>query len=68
MSRSNVAWNNKPSSPGLNSLTPAQREAISLAYYGGRTYLEVAHYLGIGLPTVKARIRDGLHRLKRRIR
>ncbi|MFF3228918.1 ECF RNA polymerase sigma factor SigK [Nocardia suismassiliense] len=49
---------------GLASLTAAQREAITLAYYDGRTYAEVAHYLGIGLPTVKSRIREGLRRLK----
>ncbi|MFD3748082.1 sigma-70 family RNA polymerase sigma factor [Nocardia sp. NPDC058633] len=50
---------------GLSTLTETQREAISLAYYGGRTYAEVAQYLGIGLPTVKSRIRDGLTRLKK---
>ncbi|GGK56892.1 sigma-70 family RNA polymerase sigma factor [Nocardia camponoti] len=50
---------------GLEKLTHTQREAISLAYYGGRTYSEVASYLGIGLPTVKSRIRDGLTRLKK---
>ncbi|MEV6069712.1 sigma-70 family RNA polymerase sigma factor [Nocardia sp. NPDC052001] len=50
---------------GLATLTETQREAISLAYFGGRTYAEVAAYLGVGLPTVKSRIRDGLTRLKK---
>ncbi len=50
---------------GLADLTETQREAISLAYYGGRTYAEVAAHLGVGLPTVKSRIRDGLTRLKK---
>ncbi|WP_174556846.1 sigma-70 family RNA polymerase sigma factor [Nocardia mexicana] len=50
---------------GLATLTQTQREAISLAYFGGRTYAEVAEYLGVGLPTVKSRIRDGLTRLKK---
>ncbi len=50
---------------GLASLTATQREAISLAYYGGRTYSEVALHLDVGLPTVKSRIRDGLTRLKK---
>ena len=50
---------------GLDTLTKTQREAISLAYFGGRTYAEVADHLGVGLPTVKSRIRDGLTRLKK---
>ncbi|AHH15827.1 RNA polymerase sigma factor SigK [Nocardia nova SH22a] len=51
----------------LATLTDTQREAISLAYFGGRTYAEVATYLGVGLPTVKSRIRDGLTRLKKNL-
>jgi RNA polymerase sigma-70 factor (ECF subfamily) len=48
----------------LSRLSEVQREAITLAYFGGRTYKEVATELGIAEGTAKTRLRDGLMKLK----
>jgi RNA polymerase sigma-70 factor, ECF subfamily len=48
----------------LGTLTELQEESISLAYYGGYSYSQVAELLELALGTVKTRIRDGLIRLR----
>jgi len=48
----------------LDTLTETQQESVKMAYYGGLTYREVAEKLGVAVPTIKSRIRDGLLRLK----
>ncbi len=48
----------------LEALPEAQREALTLAYFGGYSQSEIAALSGTPLGTIKTRMRDGLSRLR----
>ena len=47
----------------LTGLAEEEREAISLAYFGGLTYVQVARHLDAPEGTIKSRIRAGMRKL-----
>jgi len=53
-----------PIRDAMRKLPALQREALLLAYWGGLTADEIAHYSGVPLGTAKSRIRMGLDRLR----
>jgi RNA polymerase sigma-70 factor, ECF subfamily len=51
-------------SGALADLPKDERRAIELAYFDGRTYVEVAELLDIPEGTIKSRIRNGMRRMR----
>jgi RNA polymerase sigma-70 factor (ECF subfamily) len=52
----------------LETLSPPQREAISLAFYEGLSHSEIAERLSQPLGTVKTRVRLGMQKLRDALR
>ena len=52
----------------LDELPAEQREAIELAYFGGRTYREIATLTGVPVGTANGRLRLALARLRELLR
>jgi RNA polymerase sigma-70 factor, ECF subfamily len=48
----------------MANLPEAQRTALALAYFDGRTQREVAEILNVPLGTVKTRMRDAMKKLR----
>ncbi|RLV55853.1 sigma-70 family RNA polymerase sigma factor [Aeromicrobium phragmitis] len=57
-------WEARRVRAALETLTPIQRKAVDLAFFGGYTHSEIAVMLDIPLGTAKTRVRDGLIRLR----
>lgn len=51
----------------LDGLPSEQREAITLAFFGGFTHQEIADCLGAPLGTIKTRIRLGIRKLQEKL-
>jgi RNA polymerase sigma-70 factor (ECF subfamily) len=48
----------------MQTLPPAQRQVVELAYFGGLTQTEIADKTGVPLGTVKTRVRLAMRKLR----
>jgi RNA polymerase sigma-70 factor, ECF subfamily len=51
----------------MSALSPAERQTLELAYYGGHSQSEIARLMCVPLGTVKGRARTGLGKLRREL-
>lgn len=63
-----AAWMSSRVRAALDQLPAEQREVVVLAYYGDRTYLQVAEELDLPEGTVKSRVRLALKKLNALLR
>lgn len=49
----------------MSKISAVQRQAIELAYFESLTQAEISERLGVKIPTIKTRLRDGLMALRR---
>ncbi|WP_119697072.1 ECF RNA polymerase sigma factor SigK [Microbacterium halotolerans] len=59
-----LRWEGRRVVQALQQLPEKQREALTLAYYGGYSQREISALTGTPIGTVKTRMRDGLSRLR----
>jgi RNA polymerase sigma-70 factor (ECF subfamily) len=52
----------------MDALSSVQRQAVELVYFSGLPVREIALSLGIPLPTLRTRLRDGIQRLRLSLR
>ena len=58
------SWQQRSLKEAVNALPLNQRNALTLAFFGGYSQDKTAEILGIPLGTAKTRIRSGIHKLR----
>ncbi len=59
-----LVWQKKLVIEALGTLSPQEREVISLAYYKGYSQSEISKTLGVPLGTIKSRARVAMNKLR----
>lgn len=58
------SWQRRSLKDALDALPLSQRDALTVAFFGGNSQDKTAEILGIPLGTAKTRIRSGIHKLR----